>query len=77
MNGLGKRISELRQRRGFTLPQLAERAGVAKGYLWTLETHLAPNPGVRVVIRIADALDVSVMDILYPPSSYLSRGPQQ
>jgi transcriptional regulator with XRE-family HTH domain len=73
MNGskIGRRIGELRRKKGMTLPALAREATVSKGYLWTLETYwerqpesAPPNPGLDVLTRIANALDLTVADLL-------------
>jgi len=68
---IGRRISVLRRRKGMTLPDLAEAAAVSKGYLWSLETHWErrpsdppPNPGLDVLARLADKLDVTVADLV-------------
>lgn len=73
MNGseIGRVIGELRRKKEITLPALAQEAKVSKGYLWTLETHWQqkptrppPNPGLDVLTRIAEALDVTVAELL-------------
>jgi transcriptional regulator with XRE-family HTH domain len=68
---IGRRISVLRRRKGMTLPDLAQSAGTSKGYLWSLETHWdrrpddpAPNPGLDVLARLAEQLDVTVADLV-------------
>ncbi len=68
---IGRRIGVLRRRKGMTLPELAEAAATSKGYLWSLETHWerrpsepVPNPGLDVLARLADKLDVTVADLV-------------
>lgn len=57
----------IRSRRLFnnmSLSMLAERTGLSKGYLSELETSPAANPTLDVLLRIAQALDVSITELL-------------
>jgi len=65
---VGKRIASLRQMKGFSIPDLAETAGVSKGYLWQLETGEEPNPSLSVVAKIATALGTTAAELLGQPS---------
>ena len=54
-------IRELRERRGFSYEQLAQKSGVARSYIQRLESNGDDvNPSVRVLCRLAKALDVEV-----------------
>lgn len=55
-----RRLRELRQAAGLSLAQLGERVGLAKAYLWQMETGRRPAPSWDTVVRLADALGVSV-----------------
>lgn len=55
-----RRLRELRQAAGLSLAQLGERVGLARAYLWQLETSRVRAPGWETVVRLADALGVSV-----------------
>lgn len=62
---IGVRIRRYRQDRGMSLNQLAERSGISKGYLWNLEnTETSTRPSAQTVYAIADALDVTMADLL-------------
>jgi transcriptional regulator with XRE-family HTH domain len=68
---VGRVIGELRKAKGLTLPDLADAAGISKGYLWTLETHWShrpdeppPNPGLDLLARLAESLEVTVADLI-------------
>ena len=67
---LAKRIHEGRERAGFTLDQLAEKAQVSKTYLWELEkdTKGSKKPSADVLLRIAEALAVTIADLLALPA---------
>ncbi|MGE0717757.1 MAG: cupin domain-containing protein [Alphaproteobacteria bacterium] len=54
---VGARIRRLRQGRGLTLAELAQRAGLSVGMLSQIERDLA-NPSLRTLTRIRMALDV-------------------
>lgn len=57
---IGKRVQQLRQRKGLSISELAERAGVAKSYLSTIERDIQSNPSIQFLEKIASALDVAV-----------------
>lgn len=57
---LGRRLAGRRRELGLTRRQVADRAGMAPGYLRYLEESVAAAPGVSSLVRLADALDTSV-----------------
>lgn len=59
---LGKRIAELRKRKGMSQLRLSFEADVAKSYLSDLERGLR-NPSVKVLVRVAYALGVSLSEL--------------
>lgn len=61
---VGKRIRAVRQQRGMSLRDLAHKSGVSKAYLSQLENDPGRRPSVDVVVRIAEALGVSVLELL-------------
>ncbi|MGS2779032.1 helix-turn-helix domain-containing protein [Robertmurraya sp. GLU-23] len=61
---IGKNIYEIRKRRGLTLTELAERAGIAKSYLSNIERNLNQNPSINVIEKIASVLDVDLKELL-------------
>ena len=63
---IGKKISEIRKDRGFTLSELAEKSNVSKSYLSNIERDLNQNPTVEVVIKLANVLQVDIDTILSP-----------
>lgn len=63
--GLGRRIAELRSRRGLLQKDLADNAGVSISFLSEVENDRR-TPGAEVLLRIADALGASL--------DYLVRG---
>ena len=53
-------IRELRERRGLSYEQLAEKSGVASSYIQRIESNDDVNPSARVLCKLAKALDVAV-----------------
>lgn len=60
---LGSRIRSKRAERGISQRQLALMTGTSRSYLWKIETGTA-DVGIDVLIRIAQALDVKVRDLI-------------
>lgn len=63
---MGYRIKELREERGMTQTELAEKAGVARATIWKLETGEDEITTTKTLIRIAEALGVGVNDLFLP-----------
>ena len=63
---LGEVMRELREARGFTQAQLAERAQVALSYVTTIEAGQPGSPPRQILQRLARALDVTTKKLLEP-----------
>ncbi len=50
--------------KNLTLPELAEKSGVSKGYISQLENEIIISPSVDTLKKLADAMDVTIADIL-------------
>lgn len=61
---VGQRIKKLREAQGMGLAELARSAAVSKGYLHDLENQPSGNPTLDTLRRIADALKVTVADLI-------------
>jgi transcriptional regulator with XRE-family HTH domain len=59
---LSERIKSLRNTRRWSQEQLAERASIQRSYLAALERGTR-NPSVRTLVKLANALNVSVSDL--------------
>ena len=55
----GRNVARIRDERGFSQDQLAEQADLDRTYLSGIERGVR-NPGIKVVIRLARALGVTV-----------------
>lgn len=60
MRFLGRKLRDLRERKGLTQTRLANRAGVPQVTVWRLENDKLHNVSVVVVRRLAKALGVGV-----------------
>jgi transcriptional regulator with XRE-family HTH domain len=57
------RVKEWRDRRGLTQEQLADKAGISRGYLARLETA-RQDPKLSTLEKIAKALKVDIAKLL-------------
>jgi transcriptional regulator with XRE-family HTH domain len=64
---VGRRIRDERQKAGMSLAKLAQVTELSKTYLLRLETDETSNPSLDVLHRIAEALDITVADLLGRP----------
>ena len=60
MTTVGEKINALRKKKGYTLDQLAEKAGCSKSYIWELENKNPPRPSAEKLSKIATALEVTM-----------------
>ncbi|WP_042348371.1 helix-turn-helix domain-containing protein [Bacillus massiliigorillae] len=61
---IGKNITEIRKKRGYTLSELAELANISKSYLSNIERDINKNPSIHVIKRIAEVLHVDLIKLL-------------
>lgn len=61
---IGRRIKALRTQRQLSMSELAEKAGVSKSYLSTVESGTGRRPGVAILHKIAVALGVTLADLM-------------
>lgn len=73
---LGLRIRTERERLGLSLSNLAEVSGLSKAYLVRLETDPDSNPSLQVLVRVAEALDVTAADLVGRPRVTLAEEPE-
>lgn len=62
---IGGNVHRLRHERGLTQAKLAEAAGIQTNYVQMIE-HATTNISVKVLVKLADALDVEVEALLKP-----------
>lgn len=64
--GVGDKIREERGKAGLSLAQLSDATGISKAHLVRLETKPS-NPSLEILHRIAEALEITVADLLGEP----------
>ncbi|MFK7694583.1 helix-turn-helix domain-containing protein [Paenibacillus sp. HJGM_3] len=63
---IGQRVKQLRIEKGWSLNELAERAGVAKSYLSSIERDIQSNPSIHFLEKISAVLDVPIQTFFQP-----------
>ena len=77
MLALGLRIRALREARGITQSDCAERCGLGADVVSRLENGRYTNPGLRTLIRVAEGLALRPSELLPDaPEPQQIRGPQ-
>ncbi|RLQ96277.1 XRE family transcriptional regulator [Falsibacillus albus] len=66
---LGKKLYEIRKRRGYTLSEVADRAHISKSYLSNIERNLNQNPSITVIKKLAKVLNVDLSELIYMDSN--------
>ncbi|MBR3117958.1 helix-turn-helix domain-containing protein [Oceanobacillus profundus] len=66
---IGEKIKQLRKEKRMTISELAEKAGVAKSYLSSIERNLQSNPSIQFIEKISQVLGVSVNDLINDSNS--------
>jgi transcriptional regulator with XRE-family HTH domain len=67
LQGIGRRIAEIRRDRALTQEKFAEALGVSVRYIQFVEAG-DENLGVETIVKIANALNVPVIDLFTPPT---------
>lgn len=72
MESVGKRLRYIRDQKGLTLDQLAEKAGISKSFLWAVEQGRSGISGEKL-LQVANALGASLEFLLRgeePPEDF-------
>ena len=73
---LGRRITDLRLKKGDSLQKVADEVGVSKAHIWELEKGIADNPSMALVTRLADHFGVSVAMLVGEDAKAKDADPQ-
>ena len=73
MRNIGSQIRSLRTEKGFSLATLSERSNLSKGLLSKLENDEGSNPSVNTLFSIAEALEITIADILRTDTAQILR----
>jgi len=63
-NGLGDRIKRYRKELGMSQADLARKAKVSAPYISELESGQGKRPSGEILLRLADALEVTIAELL-------------
>jgi XRE family transcriptional regulator of biofilm formation len=61
---IGDSIRQLRVAKGLSISELAERAGVAKSYISSIERGIQKNPSIQTLDKISRVLGVTTQQLL-------------
>ncbi|PKR85981.1 helix-turn-helix domain-containing protein [Heyndrickxia camelliae] len=70
---IGQRIKNIRLQKKLSLSELAERAGIAKSYLSSIERNIQSNPSVQFLEKVSAVLGVSVHTLLHDEEEGLNN----
>ena len=62
---IGDRVKRIRLEKNLSMSELADKAGVAKSYLSSLERNLQSNPSIQFLDKISTVLNVPVDSLLH------------
>jgi transcriptional regulator with XRE-family HTH domain len=65
---MGYRIREVREAKGMSQEELAERADISRTIIWNLETNPCAETTTKTLKKIAEALDTTVAAIFFEDS---------
>ncbi|MCI9016389.1 MAG: helix-turn-helix transcriptional regulator [Clostridia bacterium] len=58
-------IKQYRKEKNMNLEQMAKRVGISTGYLCHLERETRKNPSTKIMGKIAEILEKSVVEIFF------------
>lgn len=58
------RLRETRREKGWSQSELSRRSSVPQTVISDIENGVTKSPGIKIVVRLADALGISVNDLL-------------
>lgn len=63
---LGKRVAEIRKRKGLSLRDVASAGGLSHVSVHKIEAGLTPSPGLEVLRNLARGLGVTLASLVKP-----------
>ncbi|MFA1821323.1 helix-turn-helix domain-containing protein [Virgibacillus oceani] len=70
---IGEKIQQLRKEKKMSISELAEKAGVAKSYLSSIERSLQTNPSIQFIEKVSAVLNVSVNEMIRDDSEKVDQ----
>ncbi len=73
---IGDKISRLRQKKGYSISELAKLSNVSKSYVSHIERGLQTNPSLHFLYKIADTLETSIDYLVQENGRSLAMNPE-
>ena len=70
---IGESIKKLRLQHGMSLTELAERAGIAKSYISSIERNIQRNPSIQVLEKIAAVFNTTAEHLISGVSNQIKE----
>lgn len=67
LKNIGRKIGELRAKKGFTQSQFAEKTGLS--HIWLQQIEAGKEASIKALVEIANALDQDFLDLFKKPST--------
>jgi len=61
---IGENIKRIAEQKNLSLYRVAKNAGISNSYLCDLTKNKSKNPSIRILKKLASALDVTVDEIM-------------
>lgn len=59
------RIREVRKNKKISLKMLSKNTGISRAYLYDLENNRRTNPSIKILLDIAESLNVNIKELFY------------
>lgn len=66
---IGDKIKALRNEKKLSISELAEKAGVAKSYLSSIERNIQTNPSIHFIEKICNVLEITATELMQDESA--------
>lgn len=70
---ISKQIKKFRERKNWSQRKLAEEAGIGYTVVTKLEQGVAKEPTIQTIIKLADALETSIDELVGRKKGYLKN----
>jgi transcriptional regulator with XRE-family HTH domain len=64
VDSFGEQIKNFRKKRGLMLKELSEKSKISPAYLSRLESNKRNSPSNAILMKLARALDISIVDLV-------------
>ena len=61
---VGEKIKEYREKKGMTIIELSNQAGISKSYISSIERGIQQNPSIQILDKLSTALGITLDQVL-------------